>query len=47
MKLTHPQERGKRMALSNLALFGGAFFTRTKTSFNGLLQHRNADFRFP
>ena len=25
--LTNPQERGKRMALSNLALFGGAFFT--------------------
>ena len=26
-KLTNVQERGKRMALSNLALFGGAFFT--------------------
>ena len=25
--LIHEQERGKRMALSNLALFGGAFFT--------------------
>jgi MFS family permease len=27
MKLTFQQERGKRMALTNLAVFGGAFFT--------------------
>lgn len=27
LKINHFQERGKRMAFSNLALFGGAFFT--------------------